>query len=138
MSVITKGSVWFCPPIVLTFSARIFCIDCQHDNPYNDRYRNVPLFKFWSPKNVFQSWYAFFFSKRLASGVSKKCIGVTSTIKDCFVNKISIPFSHGYIVSITGKFSEILCIFIHKRIILQRTLNVIKIRQRNLSHLIDC
>lgn len=79
-----------------------------------------------------------FFSKRLASGVSKKCIGVTSTIKDCFVNKISVPFSHGYIVSITGKFSEILCIFIHKRIILQRTLNVIKIRQRNLSHLIDC
>lgn len=79
-----------------------------------------------------------FFSKRLASGVSKKCIGVTSTIKDCFVNKISIPFSHGYIVSITGKFSEILCIFIHKRIILQRTLNVIEIRQRNLSHLIDC
>lgn len=73
MSVITKGSVWFCPPIILAFSARIFCIDCKHVNPYNDMWTNVHLFKFLSPKNFFK---AGMLSKRQTSGVSEMCIRV--------------------------------------------------------------
>lgn len=52
-------------------------------------------FDYWK---IFFKVGMFFFSKCLVLGVSKKCIGVMSIIKDCFVNKILILFFYGYIV----------------------------------------